>query len=212
MTQPINRETAIALAKEVGFKASVGQTVDDTYHPDRNAIGKSVPVEWVQRFYDLAVAHSRKDAEPVAGLLKPPSMAESGDKTVVDMSRLPKFHDDEAADYLSRAYKLSKQLTDHLSVSPSQRKNLTAIGWCRVGVIGSETLPFTITQVPRVAEIWREQGLEVLEVFTHPPEADKLLQQALEANDLVVKTYGLDCLSLPARSATAIRTYLEGKK
>ena len=193
MTQPIDRETAIALAEESQL---LGCDLDG-FEPA------------IERLCNLAVAHSRKDAEPVAGLLKPPSIAESGDKTVVDMSRLPKFHDDEAVDYLSRAYKLSKQLTDHLSVSPSQRKNITAIGWCRVGVIGSETLPFTITQVPRVAEIWREQGLEVLEVFTHPPEADTLLQQALEALEYRLQQ------TRPIHQADsvmeAIRTYLENK-
>ena len=195
MTQPIDRETAIALAKEAGMAGMLTDVV--------------CSLEEIHRLCNLAVAHSRKDAEPVAGLLKPPSMAQSGDKTVVDMPRLPKFHDDEAVDYLSRAYKLSKQLTDHLSVSPSQRKNRTAIGWCRVGVIGSETLPFTITQVPRVAEIWREQGLEVLEVFTHPPEADKLLQQALEALEYRLQQ------TRPIHQADsvmeAIRTYLENK-
>ena len=216
MTQPIDRETAIALAKEAGAYYAGSTNPGTVYMLSENDIerlcnlaasrtkmpeleppiyGRELVLQlatdagcpngylasfalhhpewdWIERLCNLAVEHSRKDAEP-GNLLKPPSMAESGDKTVVDMSSLPKFHDDEAVDYLSRAYKLSKQLTDRLSVSPSQRRNTSAIGWCRVGVIGAETLPFTITQVPRVAEIWREQGLEVLEVFTHPPEADK---------------------------------------
>ena len=192
MIQPIDRETAIALAKEAGMAGMLTDVV--------------CSLEEIHRLCNLAVAHSRKDAEPVAGLLKPSSMAESGDKTVVDMSRLPKFHNDEAVDYLSRAYKLSKQLTDHLSVSPSQRKNLTAIGWCRVGVIGPETLPFTITQVPRVAEIWREQGLEVLEVFTHPPEADKLPPDVKAAIEMCLAHYGNDPRVEP------LRTFQEGKK
>ena len=212
MTQ-INREAAIALAEEAGAYYAAGTNPGTVY---------ALSAAGLERLCNLVAAHSRKDAEPVAGLLKPPSMAESGDKTVVDMPRLPKFHDDEAVDYLSRAYKLSKQLTDHLSVSPSQRKNRTAIGWCRVGVIGSETLPFTITQVPRVAEIWREQGLEVLEVFTHQPEADKLLQQALGALERATGYLWAgttdECnqdavadVRLHKKTITAIRTYLENK-
>ena len=51
----------------------------------------------------------------------------------------------------------------------------------------------------------------ILALIAENERSDTLLQQALEANDLVVKTYGLDQLSLPAKSATAIRTYLEGK-
>ena len=149
MTQPIDRETAIVLAKEAGFKASIGQTVDDKYHPDRNAIGKSVPIEWVQRFYDLAVAHSRKDAEPVAEIL---------------------FLNGETWDVTSTVGKW-----DHLITSDNR---------------------FTKTAL-----------------FTHPPEADKLLQQALEYAKLM-KLYGP---ALGYGNTTiddhiaAIRTYLEGK-
>ncbi len=141
MTQPINRETAIALAKEVGFKASVGQTVDDTYHPDRNAIGKSVPVEWVQRFYDLAVAHSRKDAEPVAKIIS------SG-----------------PADF---------PLLQWLSADHSFREPIGSL------------------------------------LYPHPPEADKLLQQALEALEYRLQQ------TRPIHQADvvmeSIRTYLENK-
>jgi len=47
-------------------------------------------------------------------------------------------------------------------------------------------------------------------IATHPPEADKLLQQALEALDGALsddKPYIAECKG----SATAIRTYLENK-
>ena len=56
MTQPINRETAIALAKEAG------KDTDFTKH-----IELWTPDTWqfTERLCNLAVAHSRKDAEPV---------------------------------------------------------------------------------------------------------------------------------------------------
>ena len=154
MTQPINRETAIALAKEVGFKASVGQTVDDTYHPDRNAIGKSVPVEWVQRFYDLAVAHSRKDAEPVA----------------YQYRMKPEWHD------------------AWVKWQPCDKANFD--DYVKAPVING----------------WQ---FDARALFTHPPDADKLLQQALEALEYRLQQ------TRPIHQADsvmeAIRTYLENK-
>ena len=122
----IDRETAIALAKEAGFKASIGQTVDDKYHPDRNAIGKSVPIEWVQRFYDLAVAHSRKDAEPVA----------------YQYRMKPEWHD------------------AWVKWQPCDKANFD--DYVKAPVVNG----------------WQ---FEARALFTHPPEADKLLQQALGA-------------------------------
>lgn len=159
MTQPINRETAIALAKEVGFKASVGQTVDDTYHPDRNAIGKSVPVEWVQRFYDLAVAHSRKDAEPVA----------------YQYRMKPEWHD------------------AWVKWQPCDKANFD--DYVKAPVVNG----------------WQ---FDARALFTHPPEADKLLQQALEALDSCgAYPSGITWVDLnkTTNAATAIRTYLENK-
>ncbi len=122
----IAHETAIELAEKAGFKASIGQTVDDKYHPDRNAIGKSVPVEWVQRFYDLAVAHSRKDAEPVA----------------YQYRMKPEWHD------------------AWVKWQPCDKANFD--DYVKAPVVNG----------------WQ---FEARALFTHPPEADKLLQQALEA-------------------------------
>ena len=51
MTQPINRETAIALAKEAGMAGMLTDVV--------------CSLEEIHRLCNLAVAHSRKDAEPV---------------------------------------------------------------------------------------------------------------------------------------------------
>ena len=138
----IAHETAIELAEKAGFKASIGQTVDDKYHPDRNAIGKSVPVECVQRFYYLAVAHSRKDAEPVAKIIS------SG-----------------PADF---------PLLQWLSADLSFREPIGSL------------------------------------LYAHPPEADKLLQQALEDLKLLSTLANVDHADRP--SIAAIRTYLEGKK
>jgi hypothetical protein len=48
------KEQVIELAKQAGFNASVGKTdKEGNYHPYVNAIGRDVPFEWVERFYDL---------------------------------------------------------------------------------------------------------------------------------------------------------------
>ena len=54
MTQPIDRKTAIALAKEAGMAGMLTDVV--------------CSLEEIHRLCNLAVAHSRKDAEPVAKL------------------------------------------------------------------------------------------------------------------------------------------------
>lgn len=51
----MTREEVIAIAEQSGMKAGIGKTVKekgkaDVYHPDVNALGKSVPVEWLERF------------------------------------------------------------------------------------------------------------------------------------------------------------------
>lgn len=147
----IAHETAIELAEKAGFKASIGQTVDDKYHPDRNAIGKSVPVEWVQRFYDLAIAHSRKDAEPVAWL-----------NPIASFSVITKAEKD------SNSFQFSDEF------------------------LAGHTVP----------------------LYAHPPDADKLLQQALEAQvAMQMEAKARNCgLKICDDSIDAIRTYLEGKK
>ena len=44
------------LAKQAGMKASIGKTDrDGKYHPDVNALAKSVPVEWLEAFARLIV-------------------------------------------------------------------------------------------------------------------------------------------------------------
>ena len=154
MTQPIDRETAIALAKEAGFKASIGQTVDDKYHPDRNAIGKSVPVEWVQRFYDLAIAHSRKDTEPVG----------------YQYRMKPEWHD------------------AWVKWQPCEKANFD--DYVKAPVING----------------WQ---FEARALFTHPPEADKLLKDAQEDLKLLARLANVDHSERPC--ITAIRTYLENK-
>ena len=51
------REDIIRMAREAGFKASVGKTdKDGVYHPDVNALGKDVPVEWLERLAQAAYA------------------------------------------------------------------------------------------------------------------------------------------------------------
>ena len=44
----------IKLAREAGFRASVGKTdKEGNYHPDKNALSKDVPIEWLERFAAL---------------------------------------------------------------------------------------------------------------------------------------------------------------
>ena len=56
----------IRLAREAGFKASVGKTDrDGKYHPDVNALSKDVPVEWLERFAALVAAAEREECAKV---------------------------------------------------------------------------------------------------------------------------------------------------
>lgn len=122
MIQPIDRETAIALAKEAGMAGMLTDVV--------------CSLEEIHRLCNLAVAHSRKDAEPVA---------------------------------------ICEVIKHEISVSW-----LPGCG-------------------PR----------HNMKLFTHPPEADKLLQQALEALEYRLQQ------TRPIHQADsvmeAIRTYLENK-
>ena len=104
MTQPIDRETAIALAKEAGMAGMLTDVV--------------CSLEEIHRLCNLAVAHSRKDAEPVA--------------------EVNSAHGD-----------------------PER------FGERRVDVLLSDK---AMLKVPYGTKL-----------YPHPPEADKLLQQALEA-------------------------------
>lgn len=57
----------IRMAREIGFKASVGKTdKHGVYHPDINAIGKDVPIEWLERLVALAAAAEREACLAVA--------------------------------------------------------------------------------------------------------------------------------------------------
>ena len=129
MTQPINRETAIALAKEAGMAGMLTDVV--------------CSLEEIHRLCNLAVAHSRKDAEPVAKIIS------SG-----------------PADF---------PLLQWLSADLSFREPIGSL------------------------------------LYAHPPEADKLLQQALEAFEVSTTHFAKDRQEVLS-AITAIRTYLEGKK
>ena len=60
MTNAINREDVIRMAKESGFKACVGTTdKEGNYHPFVNALGKDIPIEWLERFAALAALRAR---------------------------------------------------------------------------------------------------------------------------------------------------------
>jgi len=154
MTQPIDRETAIALAKEAG------KDTDFTKH-----IELWTPDTWrfTERLCNLAVAHSRKDAEPVAWIY------------IEKQGRVLSFTPPTSFD--------KQELSE--------------------GEIGIEAL------------------------YLHPPEADKLLQQALEAvldehlpgftedaprqHDDVIYDKAIEDAADAIQQLIA-RTYLEGKK
>lgn len=53
----MTRDDIIAMAREAGFKASVGKTdKDGVYHPFINALGKDVPIEWLEHLFQAAYA------------------------------------------------------------------------------------------------------------------------------------------------------------
>ena len=140
----ISRETAIALAKEAGMAGMLTDVV--------------CSLEEIHRLCNLAVAHSRKDAEPVAW---------QGRVFYVD-------GDD---------------------------------GWGDWHDIAKQDLP-----------VWKRRisegdKRELRPLFTHPPEADKLLQQALEYAKLMQlygPALGYGNTTIDDHIA-ALRTYLEGK-
>ena len=60
MTDAITREDVIRMAKESGFKACVGTTdKEGNYHPFVNALGKDIPIEWLERFAALAALRAK---------------------------------------------------------------------------------------------------------------------------------------------------------
>ena len=141
MTQTIDRETAIALAKEAGMAGMLTDVV--------------CSLEEIHCLCNLAVAHSRKDAEPVA--------------------------------------------------------------ICAVTPQGEVSMGWSAGYKPQHNE----------KLFTHPPEADKLLQQALEVvldehlpgftedaprhHDDVIYDKAIEDAADAIQQLIA-RTYLEGKK
>lgn len=142
MTQPIDRDTAIALAKEANG-LNVAIAASGVFMFSGNDL---------VRFYGLSVAHSRKDAEPVAWINS------STLKTFcIDRDRYPLGG---GGDLSTARYMRS----DHHNTA----------------------------------------------LFTHPPEADKLLRQAL--TELMYQTENTIPVSGTELAIAAIRTYLEGKK
>ena len=61
----MSRDDIIRMARDAGFKASVGKTdKDGKYHPDVNALSRDVPVEWLERFAALVAAAEREALRP----------------------------------------------------------------------------------------------------------------------------------------------------
>lgn len=54
--EKIDRESIIRLAHKAGFKASIGKTdKKGKYIPYINALGKEVPIEWLEKFAALVI-------------------------------------------------------------------------------------------------------------------------------------------------------------
>lgn len=121
MTQPIDRETAITLLKQAG-------ALQVSYNKDRHQTEHSLFDDQAQRFYDLAVAHSRKDAEPAA----------------YQYRMKPEWHD------------------AWVKWQPCDKANFD--DYVKAPVVNG----------------WQ---FDARALFTHPPETDKLLQQALDGKD-----------------------------
>ena len=130
MTQPIDRETIRQFAEESGIRCF-----------DEQIVAK------LQNVAKLAVAHSRKDAEPVAWQFR----------------MKPEWHD------------------AWVKWQPCEKTNFD--DYVKAPVVNG----------------WQ---FDARALFTHPPEADKLLQQALEA---------LETRIFVGPAIAAIRTYLEIK-
>ena len=142
----INRETAIALAKEAGMAGMLTDVV--------------CSLEEIHRLCNLAVAHSRKDAEPV----------------------------------------------------PYQDRMKPAWHAARVKWQPCDKANFDDYVKAPVVNGWQ---FDARALYTHPPEADKLLQQALEALESCgAYPSGITWVDVnkTTNAAHAIRTYLEGKK
>jgi len=140
MIQPIDRETAIALAKEAGMAGMLTDVV--------------CSLEEIHRLCNLAVAHSRKDAEPGAWQYR----------------MKPEWHD------------------AWVKWQPCEKANFD--DYVKAPVING----------------WQ---FEARALFTHPPEADKLLKDAQEDLKLLARLANVDHSERPC--ITAIRTYLENK-
>ena len=75
MTDAINREDVIRMAKESGFKACVGTTdKEGNYHPFVNALGKDIPIEWLERFAALAALRAKPVPEVGFGNIAQPAV------------------------------------------------------------------------------------------------------------------------------------------
>ncbi len=63
----MNTKTIEQLAREAGINASVGSTDrNGAYQPNVNALGRSVPIEWLERFAALAYAAGQRDMREAA--------------------------------------------------------------------------------------------------------------------------------------------------
>lgn len=65
----LSQEDVVRLAREAGINADIGLTdKSGKYHPKKSALGKSVPVEWLERFASLVRSNCPEipDSSPAA--------------------------------------------------------------------------------------------------------------------------------------------------
>jgi len=172
MTQ-INRKTAIALAKEAGMAGMLTDVV--------------CSLEEIHRLCNLAIAHSRKDAEPVGW-----KCFHCGEVFTTKLEGLKHFGSSERQDpactidvlqYRAMEALIERYVDEdtdlHRSMGKMRSDHETALrreeeaGYARGLADGQKLCVKESCYSPTPARQEDQRD-------THPPEADKLLQQALE--------------------------------
>ena len=207
MTQPIDRETAIALAKEAGMAGMLTDVV--------------CSLEEIHRLCNLAIAHSRKDAEPVGW-----KCFHCGEVFTTKLEGLKHFGSSERQDpactidvlqYRAMEALIERYVDEdtdlHRSMGKMRSDHETALrreeeaGYARGLADGQKLCVKESCYSPTPARQEDQRD-------THPPEADKLLQQALDfvAFEKDGSTQSVEAFINSRDSLiTAIRTYLENK-
>ena len=83
----MTKDEILGMAKEAGIKACIGKTdKDGKYHPFVNALGKDVPIEWLERFAALVAEKEREECAKVCEELVPDMSRTANDASVWDVA------------------------------------------------------------------------------------------------------------------------------